>query len=369
MSKCSYVVVKAVVLAVAVPVLLPAAGYAHALFGDHDPHRPLIDYLTLGFGHMIGGWDHLLFIAGVVLLSGSWRTAAKLTTLFVLGHSITLLAATLASWQLNATVVDVVIALSLVYVGIQGWRGRPEQLRLTGAIVFAFGLVHGLGLSTRLQDLGLPDSGLVERVLLFNLGVELGQLAALTLIVTVGTLFARRLREPEAARRAAFGMLAAGGLVAAAIVAFPSGEATEKARERAPQSPTARTEPRPLTISGACRLADSQPEPMPRGGHPPKQFYGPGDAAPEADLAHVMGDGYVIVRYRADLPERQRDRLRAWVSAKPEKYAIVASNPGQAEPVRAETAERTLTCEKTDLASVTSFHDNWIDTLIQQQAG
>jgi hypothetical protein len=79
----------------------------------------------------------------------------------VAGHSLTLLVATLAGWKLNATVVDVVIALSLVYVAVQWIRGRPESLRVMGVPVFAFGLVHGLGLSTRLQALGLPDDGLV----------------------------------------------------------------------------------------------------------------------------------------------------------------------------------------------------------------
>src|SRR5215212_5733217 len=122
----------------------PATADAHSLFGNHDPNRPLVDYLTLGFQHMVGGWDHLLFIGGVVLLAGNMRTAAKLISAFVAGHSLTLLVATIAGWKLNATVVDVVIALSLVYVGVQGIRGRPESLRVFGAVVFAFGLVHGL---------------------------------------------------------------------------------------------------------------------------------------------------------------------------------------------------------------------------------
>ena len=204
---------------------LPANASAHALFGDHDPSRPLIEYLTIGFGHMVLGWDHLLFIAGVVLLAGSLKTAAKLITLFVAGHSLTLLVATLAEWKLNATAVDVVIALSLVYVGVQGWRGRPESLRVFGAVVFAFGLVHGLGLSTRLQDLGLPDDGVVARVLLFNLGVELGQLAALTVIVVVGTFLARDLGERrDEIRGYSFFGIAVAGLVAAAIISFPDTE-------------------------------------------------------------------------------------------------------------------------------------------------
>src|SRR5215213_5482832 len=142
-SKFSYVV--GIVLGGA--LLAPGVASAHALFGDHDPNRPLLDYLQLGFGHMVGGWDHLLFIGGVVLLAGSLRTAAKLISLFVAGHSLTLLVATLAGWQLNAAAVDVVIALSLVFVGIWGVRGLPRS-SLFAAGVFGVGLVHGLGLST-----------------------------------------------------------------------------------------------------------------------------------------------------------------------------------------------------------------------------
>src|SRR5215204_6246621 len=99
MSRCS--MCRAPLVGVAVLLLAPAAGSAHALLGDHDPDRPLADYLWLGFGHMVGGWDHLLFIAGVVLLAGTVRTAAKLITLFVAGHSLTLLTGTIAGWQLN----------------------------------------------------------------------------------------------------------------------------------------------------------------------------------------------------------------------------------------------------------------------------
>src|SRR5688500_12452957 len=178
-------------------LLLPAAAAAHALFADNNPNRPVLEYVWIGFWHMVGGWDHLLFILGVVLIAGALKPAAKMISLFVLGHSLTLIIATVAGWKLNATVVDVVIALSLVYVGLRGLMGRPGDFRLMGAIVFAFGLVHGLGLSTRLQDLGLPESGLVVRVILFNIGVELGQLTALAIIVGLGTLAVRKLRIPR----------------------------------------------------------------------------------------------------------------------------------------------------------------------------
>src|SRR5829696_2686303 len=272
MSRCSSVGARALLLGVSMSLLLPAAGFAHALFGDSDPNRPVASYLWLGFLHMVGGWDHLLFISGVVLLAGGLRPAAKLISLFVAGHSLTLLVATLAGWKVNAT-----------YVGVQGLRGRPQDLRLVGAPVFAFGLVHGLGLSTRLQDLGLPDGGLVVRIVLFNIGVELGQLLALAVMVGIGVLVVRRLRQPADARRPAFAMLTVAGLVAAAVISFPAGEAETVAR------------------GSACVERQVQPPQSLAGGHPPKRFYGPSESAPAQDLAHVVGDGIVVVRYRPDL--------------------------------------------------------------------
>jgi hydrogenase/urease accessory protein HupE len=342
-------------LAVAVTALLlaPAVGFAHALFGDQDPNRPLVDYLPLGFWHMVGGWDHLLFIAGVVLLAGSVRTAAKLITLFVAGHSLTLLVATLAGWQLNATAVDVVIALSLVYVGLQGWRGRPTDLRLTGAIVFGFGLVHGLGLSTRLQSLGLPDGGLVERILLFNVGVEVGQLVALAVIVGLGTLAVRVLRPSPRARRPAFGLLLATGLVAAAVLSFPSAEPQAERVAGKGGAPT------------ACSVLTSQPPAFPEGDarHPGKRFYGPRETPPREDLGHGIGHGYVVVLYPPGLPRADRRALEDWTRSSPTPYVVAAPEPGQIQPFRVVTAQRELRCSKPDIEGLTAFRDDWFKEL------
>jgi hydrogenase/urease accessory protein HupE len=113
------------VAAAGVLLASPEAAFAHDLGLDDDPNRPLWKYLWFGFLHMASGWDHLLFILGVVLIAGSLGTAAKLISLFVAGHSLTLLIATLAGWQLDPTLVDVVIALSVVYVGVRGIAGGP----------------------------------------------------------------------------------------------------------------------------------------------------------------------------------------------------------------------------------------------------
>jgi len=80
---------------------------------------------------MVGGWDHLLFIAGIVVLAGAALRAAKLISFFVLGHSTTLLVATLAGWRLNADAVDVAIAISVAYIGWRILRGRPEEWNWT----------------------------------------------------------------------------------------------------------------------------------------------------------------------------------------------------------------------------------------------
>ena len=336
----------------------PAVAEAHSLFGNRNPDRPLVDYLTLGFGHMVGGWDHLLFIAGVVLLAGSWRSAAKLISLFVAGHSLTLLVATIAGWKLDATVVDVVIALSLVYVGVQGIRGRPDSLKVFGAVVFAFGLVHGLGLSTRLQDLGLPDDGVVVRVILFNVGVEVGQLVALTVIAGIGTLLARRLRDRAATARFAFGTIAGVGLLAAVVMSLPDLEA---AQEKKPVVAETRT---------ACAQEDSTPPQFIGGDHPSKKFFDPGETAPEEDLIHVIGDGLVIVRYRPDIDPREVEQLEAFVEDPASReYVIAAPDPEQAEPLRAVAAVRTLSCGEVDLTGLARFRDDWFDYVQTQQGG
>jgi len=359
MSKCSTVVARAASVAVAASLLLPAAGFAHALFGDSDPNRPIASYLWLGFLHMVGGWDHLLFITGVVLIAGRLRSAAKLISLFVAGHSLTLLVATLAGWKLNATVVDVVIALSLVYVGVQGIRGRPERVGAMGAVVFAFGLVHGLGLSTRLQALGLPDDGLVVRVVLFNVGVELGQLVALGVIVGLGSLLVRRFRLDRDDARLAYGGLIAAGVLAAAILSFPSEETRRASSVAARETKT----------SSTCKQEDATPPRVLGGDHPPKFYYGPQEQAPDEDLDHVVGDGLVIVRYRPDLAAEHHLALERFVAESNPQYVIAAPDPEQDEPVRAVVAFRALSCKRVDIQQLTTFRDEWLAELRQRQGG
>jgi hydrogenase/urease accessory protein HupE len=327
-------------------LLLPASSPAHSI-GESAADDSIPEFIPLGIEHMLLGWDHLLFIAGVVLLAGELRRAAKLITLFVAGHSLTLLIATLAGWQLSATLVDIVIVLSVVYVGVLGlteWR----NWRLIGASIFGFGLIHGLGLSTRLQDLGLPDDGLVWRVLAFNLGVEIGQLSALIVIVGLGTLIARQLREPAVVQQTAFILLLGAGLVGGTVVAATAGGDGDQT----------------VTATGCAESANSSlPSGLAGGGHPPKNFFGPDEEAPTADMAHVIYDGYVIVRYRADLRPADVTKLEEWTAENDDLAVIVAPHSTQEHAIHATTRERKLTCRRVTVEALTEFRDNWFDRL------
>jgi len=143
-------------------------------------------YVWLGAKHMVTGYDHLLFLVGVVFLLRRVRDIALYVSLFAIGHSITLISGVLFGLGVNPYVVDAVIGLSVAYKGFDNLGGFQ---RLFGdspddkLAVFLFGLFHGLGLATKLQDLGLHDDGLLGNLITFNVGVELGQFAALLGIV------------------------------------------------------------------------------------------------------------------------------------------------------------------------------------------
>jgi hypothetical protein len=146
-------------------------------------------FAWLGAKHMVTGIDHLAFLAGVIFLLRRLRDVAVYASLFALGHSLTLLGATLLGWHANPYIVDAVIGLSVVYKGFENIGGfAATAWRLDSRVaVFGFGLAHGLGLATKLQDLRLSREGLVTNLVSFNVGVELGQLAALSVMVLVFT--------------------------------------------------------------------------------------------------------------------------------------------------------------------------------------
>lgn len=146
-----------------------------------------LDYIWLGAEHMLTGYDHLLFLFGVLFFLAGFRDVLRFITAFTLGHCITLLGATLAGVSANAYLIDAVIAVSVIYKGFENVDGFQRFLGRKApnllAMVFVFGLIHGFGLSTRLQELPLGDEGLIVRILSFNVGVEMGQVAALCVML------------------------------------------------------------------------------------------------------------------------------------------------------------------------------------------
>ena len=147
-----------------------------------------LQFFKIGATHMLTGYDHLLFVFGIVFFLTTFMDVVKTITAFTVGHSITLITATLMGVTVNYFLIDAIIALSVCYIGyenIGGFRKYFEKSpNLIGA-VFLFGLIHGLGLSTRLQQLPLGEEGIVWRILSFNLGIEVGQISALCLMVAV----------------------------------------------------------------------------------------------------------------------------------------------------------------------------------------
>jgi hypothetical protein len=144
-----------------------------------------LPYLYLGAKHMVTGYDHLLFLAGVIFFLYRLKDVALYVTLFAIGHSTTLLLGVLAGIRADPFVVDAIIGLSVVYKAFENIGGF-QRLGIhldTRAAVLVFGFVHGFGLSTKLQDLSLDGDGLIPNMIAFNIGVELGQFAALALIL------------------------------------------------------------------------------------------------------------------------------------------------------------------------------------------
>lgn len=144
-------------------------------------------YLYLGAKHMFTGYDHLLFLVGVIFFLYRLRDVAIYVTMFSIGHSVTLLFGVLSGLRLDAHIVDAIIGFSVIYKAFDNLGGFRKLLGYSPdqkAVVLAFGLIHGFGLATKLQDLGLSPDGLVQNMIAFNVGVELGQLAALAFILT-----------------------------------------------------------------------------------------------------------------------------------------------------------------------------------------
>jgi hydrogenase/urease accessory protein HupE len=170
-------------------------------------------FVAAGIHHILIGPDHILFLVGLLLLGGSIRRLALVVTSFTLAHSVTLTIAALRVFSPPARVVEPLIALSIVYVGVDNLMVRGGR-DVRGWIAFSFGLVHGFGFASVLREMDLPARALGWSLFSFNVGVEIGQL--LVVVVVASALAALRQRSEEAGRRLAV----AGSLVVVVAGAF-----------------------------------------------------------------------------------------------------------------------------------------------------
>lgn len=186
-------------LALLLGLLLPGMSLAHGVAGGDAQYLEslsgvhFLPLMYLGAKHMVTGYDHLLFLAGVIFFLYRLKDVALYATLFAVGHSTTLLLGVLSGIHINAFIVDAIIGLSVVYKALEniGAFRKWGMTINTKAAVLVFGFVHGFGLSTKLQDLALSRDGLVGNMIAFNIGVELGQIVALTFILLAFHLWRR----------------------------------------------------------------------------------------------------------------------------------------------------------------------------------
>ncbi|MFT5607839.1 MAG: hypothetical protein ACI9SX_000991 [Pseudoalteromonas tetraodonis] len=199
---------------------ISTSAFAHGMSAE-DQARILnagyLEYMQLGASHMVTGYDHLLFLFGVVFFLSRFKDIVKFVTAFTIGHSITLVLATLYGIKANYYLIDAVIALTVCYKAFDNLDGFKKYLQMSSpnllSMVFIFGLIHGFGLSTRLQQLTLGDNGLVLKILSFNVGVEVGQVIALSVMLLVLAAWRKRESFAQFSRACNVALMTAGGLL------------------------------------------------------------------------------------------------------------------------------------------------------------
>jgi len=144
--------------------------------------------MYLGAKHMVTGFDHLAFLVGVIFFLYRMKDIVQYVSLFTIGHSLTLLVGVLGGVRANPYIIDAIIGFSVVYKAFDNMDGFKRFFGYqpnTRAAVLLFGLFHGFGLATKLQDFSLSPNGLVANIVSFNIGVEIGQVVALTFVLIV----------------------------------------------------------------------------------------------------------------------------------------------------------------------------------------
>jgi len=182
-------------------LLLPDLAAAHnvssrdAVFVESIDGVAVGPFMYLGAKHMVTGYDHLLFLVGVIFFLYRLQDVVKYVSLFTVGHSLTLLVGVLGNVRADSYLVDAVIGLSVVYKAFENIGGFERLLGFrpnTRAAVMVFGLFHGFGLATKLQQLAVSQNGLVTNIISFNVGVEIGQVLALTGVLVALTYWRSR---------------------------------------------------------------------------------------------------------------------------------------------------------------------------------
>ena len=159
------------------------AGYIQEIFGVH-----IIPFIYLGAKHMVTGYDHILFLLGVVFFLYHAKDIVIYVSLFAVGHSVTMLLGVWFGWGINPYIIDAIIGLSVVYKALdnlgayQKWFGFQPN---TKAATLIFGLFHGTGLASKVLEYQIAEDGLLVNLIAFNVGVELGQILALCVILIV----------------------------------------------------------------------------------------------------------------------------------------------------------------------------------------
>jgi HupE / UreJ protein len=205
--------VLSVLLLLSFPVGAHDVAEGDRAFIEQASGQQLIPYAYLGAKHMVTGYDHLLFLLGVIFFLYRMRQVVGYVTLFAVGHSVTLLYGVLTATRVNPYFVEAIIGFSVVYIALDnlgafrrwfGFRPNPQ------AAVLLFGLVHGFGLATKVQELAPSAQGLVPNMLAFNVGIELGQVAALSAILIAMTFWRRAWGFDRQAVAANVALMAAG---------------------------------------------------------------------------------------------------------------------------------------------------------------
>jgi len=200
--------------------MLSQVAYAHGM--SEADKQAIIDggnllYMWIGATHMLSGYDHLAFVFGIIFFLSNFRDIVKYVSAFTIGHSITLIYATFNGVQLNYFLIDAVIALSVCYIAFANIDGFRKYLNINPPnmmlMIVGLGLIHGFGLSTRLQELPLSEDSLLLNIISFNVGIELGQITALAVMLLLIAAWRKRHSFKAFSLIANFSLIIAGGLL------------------------------------------------------------------------------------------------------------------------------------------------------------